>query len=116
MKVTSVCVACIVLVAACSRQGGTILGKNPKGEAHTVLAIRAGDTPPEVKLTGRMVEKCPIAGCWFRLKDRTGVIKVDTKSAGFVVAKVPLETVMTVAGKIVISGDEVELEATGLRY
>jgi len=63
-----------------------------------------------------MIEKCPIAGCWFRLRDNTGVIKVDTKSAGFVVVNVPLESRVTVAGKVIINGDDVMLEATGIRY
>ena len=63
-----------------------------------------------------MIEKCPIAGCWFRLRDQTGVIKVDTKSAGFVVVDVPLERQVTVAGKVVADGDDVMVEATGIRY
>lgn len=63
-----------------------------------------------------MIEKCPAAGCWFRLQDETGTIKVDTKSAGFVVSAVPLETKITVAGKIHDTGEEVTIEATGVRY
>lgn len=63
-----------------------------------------------------MVEKCPTAGCWFRLRDRTGTIKVDTKSAGFVVVNVPLQSQVTVAGKVVPDGDDVMIEATGVRY
>ncbi len=59
---------------------------------------------------------CPVAGCWFRLRDGTGVIKVDTKSAGFVVVNLPLGIPMTVAGKAVAEGDEVMIEATGIRY
>ena len=63
-----------------------------------------------------MIEKCPVAGCWLRVQDRTGTIKVDTKSAGFVVVNVPLESKVTVAGKIVMEGDETVIEAEGLRY
>lgn len=63
-----------------------------------------------------MFEKCPVAGCWFRLRDRTGTIKVDTKAAGFVVVKVPLATTVTVSGKVVADGDEVMIEAAGVRY
>ncbi len=105
-----------MLVMGCSHSKGKVLGKTPSGEVKTILAVRAGDTSPQVTLTGSMVEKCPVAGCWFRLSDGTGTIRVDTKSAGFVVVDVPLESKMVVAGKIVESGDEVLIEATGLRY
>ncbi len=105
-----------MLVLGCQQQHGSVLGKAPSGEVRTILAVRAGDTPPQVTLSGTMVEKCPVAGCWFRLRDQTGEIKVDTKAAGFVVTAVPLETRMTIAGKISDSGDEVLIEATGVRY
>ncbi len=104
------------LTTGCQRQHERILGKKPGGEPRTILAVRAGDTPPRVTLSGTMVEKCPVAGCWFRLRDSTGTIKVDTKSAGFVVVNVPLETKMMVTGNISSSSDEVVLEATGLSY
>jgi|SRR5690348_5937268 len=103
-------------VLGCHKPQGTVLGKAPKGQPTTILAVRAGDTPPQVTLTGVMVEKCPVAGCWLRLQDATGTIKVDTKAAGFVVVNVPLETRITVSGKIVIDGDETLIEAAGLRY
>jgi uncharacterized protein YdeI (BOF family) len=109
-------IVCVLLGAGCHKPMGTVLGKVPKGEARTILAVRAGDTPPQVTLTGIMIEKCPVAGCWFRLRDVSGSIKVDTKLAGFVVVNVPLETKMTVAGKIVAEGDDVAIEATGIRY
>ncbi len=106
----------MALLLGCNRPRGTLLGKAPGGNVSTILAVRAGDTPPVVTLSGSMVEKCPVAGCWFRLRDNTGMIKVDTKTAGFVVAAVPLETKMTVSGKITEAGGEVILEATGVRY
>ena len=106
----------LFVAVACHHQTGKVLGKAPAGDIRTVLAVRAGDTPPVVTLTGTMTEKCPVAGCWFRLTDGTGTIKVDTQAAGFVVADVPLETRMTVAGKIVESGDEIIIEASGVRY
>ncbi len=103
-------------VSGCSKTKGTVLGRNPNGEPKTILAVRAGDTPPQVTLSGVMFEKCPVAGCWFRLRDSTGEIKVDTKAAGFVVVNVPLERQVTVSGRIVTEGDETLIEATGLRY
>jgi uncharacterized protein YdeI (BOF family) len=107
---------CVLLLAGCHKQHGTVLGRAPIGEPRSIIAIRAGDTPSQVTMTGVLVEKCPVAGCWFRLQDPTGTIKVDTKSAGFVVVNVPLESKLTVAGKVVAAGDELEIEATGLRY
>ena len=106
----------LVLAAGCHKAAGIVLGKRPKGEVRTILAIRAGDTPPKVTISGVMIEKCPVAGCWLRVRDETGIIKVDTKSAGFVVVNVPLESKVTVTGKIVTEGDEVLLEASGLLY
>jgi uncharacterized protein YdeI (BOF family) len=105
-----------LVVSGCHRQNSTLLGKAPEGEIRTVLAVRAGDTPRRVTLSGIMVEKCPTAGCWLRLKDSTGIIKVDTKAAGFVVVKVPLDTHVTVMGDVVTVGDEVVVAATGLSY
>jgi uncharacterized protein YdeI (BOF family) len=93
-----------------------VLGKVPKGQVRQVLAVRAGDTPPQVTLQGVLVEKCPVAGCWFYLQDDTGMIKVDTKAAGFVVVNVPLQTRVTVSGRIASESDDVCLQATGLRY
>ncbi len=107
---------CLSVMVGCQKPQGNVLGKSPTGDLRTVLAVTAGDTPPQVALTGVMVEKCPVAGCWFRLRDRTGIIKVDTKPAGFVVVNVPLESTLTVAGKVVAEGDQIVLEASGIRY
>jgi uncharacterized protein YdeI (BOF family) len=107
---------CLLLASGCGKSKGTVLGKPPSGEAQTILAVHAGTAPSSVVLKGVMFEKCPAAGCWFRLRDQTGVIKVSTKSAGFVVVDVPLNVKMTVAGTVVASGNDVEIEAAGLRY
>jgi len=109
-------VSALLLAAGCHRQEGKALGKAHFGEPRSILAVRAGDTPRVVTLAGVMTEKCPVAGCWFRLTDSTGTIKVDTKTAGFVVTEIPLETRMTVAGRVVQSGDEITIEASGVRY
>lgn len=109
-------IASLVLLCACGSEKAVILGKRPAGDPRTIIAARGGDTPSQVAFKGTIIEKCPVAGCWFYLQDETGVIKVDTKSAGFVVVNVPLQSTVTVAGKLVTDGDEVRLEATGLRY
>ena len=116
IRLAFVLLACLSLATACHKSSATVLGKPPKGAPRTILSVRAGDTPPQVTVGGVMIEKCPVAGCWFRLRDPTGTIKIDTKSAGFVVVDVPLQTQVTVAGKVVTEGSDVMLEATGLRY
>lgn len=118
MNRSKLILACALLGAltACSRQLGHVLGKTPSGETRNIIAVRAGETLPVVALRGTIVEKCPTAGCWFYLQDETGTIKVDTKSAGFVVVDLPLQTLVTVSGRVVNSNDDVTIEATGLRY
>lgn len=117
MRATILILALVVgLGAGCGKATGKIKGVAPKAEPHSVLAVKAGDTPTAVTLRGKLIEKCPVAGCWFRLDDETGVIKVDTKSAGFVVTDIPLNTTLTVGGKVAHEGDETIVEATGLRY
>src|SRR5262245_7014997 len=106
MRLAALAVICLI-AAGCGKPAGKVLGKVPKGETLTILAVRAGDTPPQVTLEGAMIEKCPVSGCWFRLRDKTGTIKVDTKAAGFTVVGVPLESKLTVSGKIVSEGNEV---------
>lgn len=116
MRLAGIALVCLLLTAGCHKPESTVLGKAPKGEPRTILSVKAGDTPPQVIVQGVMIEKCPVAGCWFRLRDNTGTIKVDTKLAGFVVVDLPLETKMTVEGKVTADGSEVMIEATGVRY
>ncbi len=116
MKVSAALLGIAMVAIGCHRPHGTILGKAPSGNVQTIIAVRAGDTPQQVTLSGTLTEKCPVAGCWFRLHDDTGTIKIDTKAAGFVVSAVPLETKITVAGKITDTEEEVIIEATGVRY
>lgn len=108
--------ALVLACSACTRQEARILGKPPAGQVETILAVRDGITPPDVTLRGTLVEKCPTAGCWFILKDRTGLIKVDTKAAGFAVTGIPLETDVTVSGRLAYHDDAATLTASGLKY
>ena len=111
-----VSVVSLLLVAGCGRPSGKVLGKAPTGKPDSVLSVKGGITAPEVVLSGVMIEKCPTAGCWFRLRDDTGVIKVDTKLAGFVVVNVPVDSKVTVGGKVITDGDDVQIEATGIQF
>ena len=104
-----------LLIAGCSAQHATVLGKEPLTQPTTQVKSLTAGTAGIVTVSGEMVEKCPIAGCWFRLRDKTGIVRVDTKQAGFVVSEVPLHTTMTVSGTVA-PGTEIGLKATGVRY
>jgi uncharacterized protein YdeI (BOF family) len=82
----------------------------------TVAAAQQTIPGKEVTLRGKLVEKCPVAGCWFVIRDETGTIKVDTKTAGFVVLDVPLQKQIVIDG--IVSGDGAGrvIDAKGVRY
>jgi hypothetical protein len=63
-----------------------------------------------------MTEKCPVAGCWFTMKDSTGTIRIDTRTANFVVVDVPLKSQLLVSGRVIKNGDTREIEASGIRF
>ena len=109
------CLTFVFLLSGCGSKQSTVLGKIPaQAPSSTVreLPKRAGTA---VTLQGEMIEKCPVAGCWFMLRDKTGIVRVDTKASGFVVSEVALHTNMTVTGTVT-SGPDSALKATGLRY
>ena len=102
-------------MAGCSQHKlGPTLGTPPgSGPAIAIRDLRA--SPNLVLVQGTMIEKCPTAGCWFMLRDSTGVIKVDTKDTEFTVTNVPLNSKITVAGIMTESGER-RIIATGMRY
>lgn len=111
--------ALLMLCAGCSEEGTRELGT--PFDTHTiaianVTLARQTNVEASLILRGSLTEKCPVAGCWFVLQDAGGTIKVDTKNAGFVVVDVPLQSTVTVAGRVVTNGSERFLDATGLRY
>lgn len=106
----------LVFMAGCARSQATVRGSAPEGTPSLIAAAKTAPAKSNVTIQGTMVEKCPVAGCWFILRDKTGTIKVDTKNAGFVVLDVPLQTAMTVGGSVTGEGSERMVEAAGLRY
>jgi len=104
-----------LLLAACGHKQTNVLGTAPSAQPTTQVSLLSARSGSVVTIQGEMVEKCPVAGCWFMLRDRTGSVRVDTKQAGFVVSEVPLHTVMTVRGTVA-SGSEGGLKASGVRY
>lgn len=104
------------LIGGCSAGDPKTLGSKVEGAPVSVAAVQQAVVETPVVIRGAMTKKCPVSGCWFLLHDDTGTIKVDTKSAGFVVVDVPLNTRLTVAGRVVTNGGDRFIDATGLRY
>jgi len=115
MRFATAAVLAMVITVGCNRHD-SILGQSPIGPSRTVASLSRAKAEELVVLRGAMIEKCPVAGCWFRLRDETGTIKVDTRAAGFVVAKVPVRQNLVVSGKVVADGDGFSIQATGVRY
>jgi uncharacterized protein YdeI (BOF family) len=78
--------------------------------------VRSATPAKTVTVHGTMVEKCPVAGCWFKLHDGTGTVQVDTKMAGFTVTDLPLQTRLSVSGKVMQRGSQKIIQASSIRY
>ena len=107
-----------VLLAGCTLAGGTVLGASPAtdSEVRTTAAARSLPEGTPLVVKGELIEKCPVAGCWFVIKDDKGTVKVDTKASGFVVVDVPLHRTLTVTGKTSGKDDLRVVDASGVRY
>lgn len=106
----------VVLLTGCSQSGSKTLGAAVDGNPISIAAIGQADAQAPVVFRGTMTQKCPVAGCWFTLRDGTGTIKVDTRNAGFVVVDVPLNAMVTVMGSVVTNGAERFIDAAGMCY
>lgn len=102
--------------AGCSPAGSRILGQMPGPDPVEIRSVQTNPGSGPLTVSGVMIEKCPEAGCWFVLRDHTGTLKVDTKTAGFVVVDIPLNRRLTVVGQVITNGTQVLLAATGIRY
>ena len=119
LRVSTMLLACAAVGIApmgCGHPPETTRGAVlPVAAVSTVAQLSHARPAQPLLLHGEMIEKCPVAGCWFMLRDQTGVVRVDTKAAGFVVSDLPLHTTLTVAGKVA-PGAQAGLNATGIRY
>lgn len=103
-------------VAGCSSHDAKALGGTVRGPVSSIAAVQQSTPGFPIVLHGVITKKCPVAGCWFVLRDASGTIKVDTKNAGFVMVDVPLNTSLTVAGLVVTNQGDRLIDATGVRY
>ena len=104
----------LIALAGCVQQPAQILGNGSAFGAVTSIRDLKSSAAP-VTIQGTMIEKCPVAGCWFKVQDPTGVLKVDTKTAGFVVVDVPVGSRVTVSGRLQ-AAPERQISALGVRY
>jgi uncharacterized protein YdeI (BOF family) len=116
-----VCTGCLALALGCGGPRSEVRGQVPGGTVSTAAVLRQAAARAPVTVQGTMVEKCPVAGCWFILQDRTGRVRIDLKNAGFVVTDVPLGRAVTVSGTLRrASGGsgpaDPEVVATGARF
>jgi len=109
----------IALLAGCA-PSTHVMGAIPDEKRLISIGALRALTPsaasPLVTVRGEIIVKCPVAACWFRLRDKTGEVKVDVKGAYFTVTETPLGSEVTVSGRWVKSGEDTILAATGLRY
>ena len=106
-----------ILMAGCATAQGNLLGNAPLIDAKHVSVKQAQSTfDKPVTLQGVMVDKCPTAACWFHLKDDSGITKVNLANTGFTVTDVPVGSTVTVSGKMMKTGDETKLDASGMRW
>ena len=103
----------LALMTGCASQKTTVLGKAPASQVVLVSQLRPSLSP--VTIRGTMYEKCPVAGCWFMVRDKSGVVRVDAKSAGFTVTDVPVNSEVTVQGTVKTVGEKMVI-ASGMQY
>jgi len=107
-------VAVFAMAGCANVKPDAVLGAKPSDSTPVKIASLSKSKTPQT-IHGVMIDKCPVAGCWFHVKDSSGVVKVDTKNSGFVVTNVPINSQVTVTG-IVRESDEQTLTATGMSY
>ena len=107
----------LVFLAGCRVPESLLLGVAPlETPQSTVRAMLTEKHTAPLRLQGTIVEKCPVSGCWFRLKDDSGTVLVDLKPAGLTAAEIPVGTKVMAVGTVQREGDVLRLRATGIRY
>lgn len=118
MKATILCVLTLSMAffAGCANRQTEARGDNGKAETIGIASIQKMKLASPVVAHGTMIEKCPVAGCWFKLHDRSGTIKVDLKATKLTVVNVPLNAEVTVRGKVAPNGGEKMIQATSAAF
>lgn len=112
------CAVALLMLAGCQSAPQHTLGKpDADAKAASVGSLMTASVPSSpVLVRGTLVEKCPVTGCWFKLRDKSGTIKIDLRASGATAAEIGLGAEVTVTGKPTRAADEAVVEASGVTY
>jgi len=107
----------LVMISGCAKleKYGEPISNYQTTQIRDILTNPEGFEDKIVTLEGKIVNECP-TGCWFNLKDETGVIYIDLKPFGYAIAqhvgaRATVEgEIFTTRGKTVIKGRGVEIK------
>ena len=100
----------------CSEQGAKKDSVGSAGKFDRLALVQKMKPKTQVTAHGTMVEKCPLAGCWFVLRDQTGTIKVDLKATKQTVINTPLNSTVTVSGTVAPDGTRKMIRAVSATF
>jgi len=69
-----------------------------------------------VAVEGEVVQQCPAAGCWFRVRDGSGELFVDLNPAGLRLKQKRVGQRVRVTGRLAKIGNQYLLEATAVEF
>ena len=92
---------------------GQIIQNRTTTKIETILKEPANFDGKTVTVQGKIIRECP-TGCWFEVKENSGIIYVDLNPSGFAIPQKVGKTVI-VEGKILLRGDQPMLAGTGVK-
>jgi len=120
MKIINSVLLCITIfllittVIGCGQvqQYGQVISKNKITEISDILIKPGSYEGKTVTIEGKIITECP-TGCWFDLKDESGVIYVDLNPSGFAIPQKTGHKV-TVQGKVERKNERIVIIGKGV--
>lgn len=117
-------------LAGCNAQKGGGDGDTGSGPPATIGAPVSGEVPlvctqclkdekyvgQTVTIEGEVIQQCPAAGCWFRIKDDIGEGFIDLSPANLTVQGERVGQHAKVTGKVVKKGGQMRIEAEHVEF
>jgi hypothetical protein len=105
-----------LLFSGCWKKDADMYGEEISN--HTITKVESILTSPEnfedktVTVRGKIINECP-SGCWFEVKEDTGILYVDLNPSGFAIPqKVNKEVI--VEGKVSVRDNQPIMTGTGV--